>query len=85
MRHGATKKTAGVTPAGSIESNRMDEKEDDLAVEYLHHALMNETREYLARGRSLAGSSNSEVEEVWVATFGRWFDERTAENVRNMG
>jgi hypothetical protein len=58
--------------------------EDALATEFLQHALMNETREYLSRGRMLSESSDEELQEIWVATFERWFAERTAENTRNM-
>jgi hypothetical protein len=60
------------------------EKDDEVATEYLHHALMNETHDYLARGRRLAGSSDPDVLDVWVAAFERWFEQRTAGNVRNM-
>jgi hypothetical protein len=60
-----------------------DKKEDDLAVQYLHHALMNETREYVLRGRALAEWSDAEVQDLWVATFERWFGERTTEHQRN--
>jgi hypothetical protein len=62
----------------------VNEKDDDISAEYLHHALMNETRDYLARGRRLAASSDQEVQNVWVAAFERWFEQKTAENVRNM-
>jgi hypothetical protein len=56
----------------------MDEK-DDISSEFLHHALMNETRDYLARGRRLVGSSDHELQDVWVAAFERWFEQRTRE------
>jgi hypothetical protein len=55
----------------------MDRKKvDDLHTEFTQPALMNETRDYFARGRSLAGSSDSEAQSIWVATFEKWFDER---------
>jgi hypothetical protein len=62
----------------------VNEKDNDIAAEYLHHALMNETRDYLARGRGLAGSSDQEVRDVWVAAFERWFEQKTDGNARNM-
>jgi hypothetical protein len=62
----------------------VNKKDDDISAEFLHHALMNETRDYLARGRSLVGSSDQEVQDVWVAAFELWFEQKTAGNVRNM-
>ena len=61
-----------------------DEKGDDLAIELLQHAQMKETQDYVGRGRALASQTDDEVESVWVAMFERWFDEKTAENRRNM-
>jgi hypothetical protein len=57
---------------------------NDIAMEFLHHAQMNETRDYLARGRSLAGSNDSQILDVWVVTFEVWFERRTDEARRNM-
>jgi hypothetical protein len=62
----------------------MDNKEDDLAVEYLHHVLMNETRDYLSRGRPFANFGDTEMQELWVAAFERCFAERSQEQRRNM-
>ncbi len=61
-----------------------DEKGDDLAIELLQHAQMNETQDYVERGRALASQTDDEVKSVWVGMFERWFDEKTAENRRNM-
>ena len=61
-----------------------DEKGDDLAIELLQHAQMNETQDYVERGRALASQTDDEVKSVWVAMFERWFDKKTAENRRNM-
>ncbi len=61
-----------------------DEMGDDLAIELLHHAQMNETQDYVERGRALASQTDDEVKSVWAAMFERWFDEKTAENSRNM-
>jgi hypothetical protein len=78
-------KLTGKLPNFGRQANLMDDqKYDDIATEYLHHALMNEAREYVVRGRSLGGSSDSEVQDIWVAAFRRWFDERTTANARNM-
>jgi hypothetical protein len=57
---------------------------DDLAESYFQHELMNETRAYIERGRSLKRSSDQDVLEFWVATFERWFEHRTTENTQNM-
>jgi hypothetical protein len=57
---------------------------DDLAESYFQHELMNETRAYIERGRSLKRSSDQDVLEFWVATFERWFEHRTTENAQNM-
>jgi hypothetical protein len=57
---------------------------DDLAETYFQHELMNETRAYIERGRSLTQSSDQDVLEFWVTTFERWFEHRTTENTQNM-
>jgi hypothetical protein len=62
----------------------IDKMGDDLAIESLQHAQMNETRDYVERGRALASQTDDEAKNVWVAMFERWFDEKTAENGRNM-
>ena len=63
----------------------VDEMGDDLAIEsLLHHAQMNETRDYLERGRTLALQTDDEVKSIWAATFERLFAERTKETTRNM-
>jgi hypothetical protein len=62
----------------------LEEMGDDLAIESLQHAQMNETRDYVERGRALASQTDDEVKSVWVAMFEKWFDEKTPENARNM-
>src|SRR5258706_4804560 len=62
----------------------IDKMGDDRAIELLHHAQMIETRDYVERGRELARQTVDEIKSVWVAMFERWFDEKTAENRRNM-
>ena len=57
----------------------IDKMGDDLAIELLHHAQMNETQDYVERGRALASQTDDEVKSVWVEMFERWFDEKTAE------
>jgi hypothetical protein len=57
---------------------------DDLAIESLQHAQMNQTRDYAERGRALASLTDDEVKSVWVAMFETWFDKKTPENARNM-
>ena len=50
----------------------------------MHHVLMNQTRDYLTRGRSLANSSDLELQEIWVAAFDRWIEEMAPQNARNI-
>jgi hypothetical protein len=64
--------------------NEREEIERDLAEEFLQHELMNETRAYIERGRRLQTLSDDEIVNTWVATFERWFDEKTAVNSRDM-
>jgi hypothetical protein len=62
----------------------VDEMGDDLAIESLHHAQMNQTRDYVERGRALASQTDEEVKSVWAVTFEKHFAERTKDSVRNM-
>jgi hypothetical protein len=55
-----------------------------LAASYLQHELLNETRDYLERGRALQGVSDVEVLNAWVASFEQWFEKRTEKNARLM-
>ena len=58
--------------------------ERDLAEEFLQHELVNEARGYIERGRRLQALSDDEIIDTWVATFERWFDEKTNANSRDM-
>jgi hypothetical protein len=64
--------------------NEREENERYLADEFLQHELMNEARAYIERGRRLQTLSNDEIVNTWVATFERWFGEKTAGNSRDM-
>jgi hypothetical protein len=55
-------------------------REDDLAKEYLLHVQMNETRDYLSRGRCFENSGDAELQELWVVAFRRFFAERSLES-----
>jgi hypothetical protein len=48
----------------------------DLAVEFLAHMQMNETKDYVVRGRPLSRSTDQELADAWVASFERWFSYR---------
>ena len=61
-----------------------EDDSDALAAEYLQHVEMNETRDYVARGRSLAGLTDAEALELWIETFLRWIDQRDPTTVRNL-
>jgi len=54
------------------------------AESFLQHALMEETRSYVERGRALKDHSDSAVADIWVATVERWFEARTSETQRQM-
>jgi hypothetical protein len=62
----------------------ISQKSDALAISYMQHELLNETRDYLERGRALKSISDAEALDTWVATFEQWFEKSTKETVRNM-
>jgi hypothetical protein len=49
---------------------------------FLQHELMNETRDYIERGRRLQTLSSAGIFNSWVVGFERWFE--TAGNSRDM-
>ena len=49
---------------------------------FLQHELMNETRDYIERGRRLQTLSSAGIFNSWVVGFERWFE--TAGNSRGM-
>jgi hypothetical protein len=52
--------------------------------EFLDHALMEETRLYVERGRNLKDRSDEDVLNVCVATIERWFPDRSEPNQQAM-
>lgn len=46
----------------------------NLANEFLNNEEMNETRDYLIRGRYLKNLSEQELKDAWVDRFEAWFD-----------
>ena len=60
------------------------DENDALASSYLQHELLNETRDYLERGRALADIDDAEALDGWVTAFEVWFEKRTKKNVRVM-
>jgi hypothetical protein len=62
----------------------IDKMGDDLAIESLQHAQMNQTRDYVERGRGLEQHTDEELKAVWAATFEKHFAEPTKESARNM-
>jgi hypothetical protein len=60
------------------------ENDDAIAISYLQHELLDETRSYLERGRALRSVADAAAIDAWVATFEHWFEKRTAETTRNM-
>jgi len=56
---------------------------DDIE-EFIQYALMEETRSYLERGRSLAHVSKEELFDLWSAMVRRWFYDRSKSNQRDM-
>jgi hypothetical protein len=62
----------------------MSNDPDDLAGEFLAHAQMNETTDYLQRGRELAHLSDADVADTWVTRFKAWFAEKSPAATRDM-
>jgi hypothetical protein len=60
------------------------DKADDVAIYFMRYAMMQASRDYIARGRSLAGYGDSAVQDVWVAAFERWIEQKNVVNARNM-
>ena len=61
-----------------------DPSDYDVANAVLQHALMEETRSYLERGRALKGHTDEEVLDICVVTVERWFHDRVDQNQRDM-
>jgi hypothetical protein len=53
--------------------------EDDPAVTAMHLVEMNETRDYVARGRAFEGREDTELIDLWVAAFEKLFITRGPE------
>jgi hypothetical protein len=49
---------------------------DDLGQEFLQHTLMEETADYLRRGRLHESLPLPELNELWVGAFRAWFEQR---------
>jgi hypothetical protein len=60
----------------------MSEREDDEANAFLDHVAMEETRDYLERGRRFSGESTENIKQLWTNAFKQWFAKRTAESQR---
>lgn len=58
--------------------------DDDLFEEFLRYALMEETRSYLERGRTLAHLGKEELFVLWTTLVERWFYDRSEMNQRDM-
>jgi hypothetical protein len=52
--------------------------------EFLDHALMEETRSYVQRGRALKDSVDGDVLDLCVAKVERWFYDRSEQNLQSM-
>jgi len=57
---------------------------DDEVMAFIEHALMEETRSYVERGRTLRDFGSEEVLDLWVAYVERWFHHRSDSNLREM-
>jgi hypothetical protein len=60
----------------------MSQREDDQANAFLAHIAMEETRDYLERGRHFSGLSTEELKRSWTDAFKLWCAHRTAESQR---
>lgn len=54
-----------------------DKPKTDLAKEFLAHMQMNETTDYVARGRPLRELADQGLADIWVASFQKWFSHRS--------
>jgi hypothetical protein len=60
-------------------NRRTKKPKDDPALTAMHLVEMNETRDYVARGRAFKGLQDAEAIDLWVAAFEKLFVTRTAE------
>jgi hypothetical protein len=56
----------------------------NLTQAYLQHVLMNETKDYLERGRRFAQLSTDQVNEAWAIAFKTYFATRLRRSALNM-
>jgi hypothetical protein len=61
-----------------------DSDDDSLAGASLQHALMNETKDYLERGRRFAKSTFEDLNREWVAAFNGLFVDGDRSRRRDM-
>jgi hypothetical protein len=61
-----------------------DSDDDALAEASLQHALMNETKDYLERGRRFAKSKFEDLSREWVAAFNALFADGDRSRRRDM-
>jgi len=61
-----------------------DDADHELANEFLTHVLMNETADYVRRGRQHESLQSSDLEDQWVAAVRDVFVHQKAERVRDM-
>ena len=54
----------------------VDEYSDALATAFLQSELMNETQDYLTRGRRLETLSSDQLNDEWKRVFRSWFSRR---------
>jgi hypothetical protein len=52
----------------------------ELADEFMQHALMEETKEYLQRGRQHVSLQLAELNDRWVTAFRDWFNHKEQEH-----
>jgi hypothetical protein len=60
-------------------AERTKKPKDDSAVTAMHLVEMNETRDYVARGRTFKGLQDADAIDMWVAAFEKLFVVRTPE------
>jgi len=64
---------------GLAMTRRTKKSKDDPAATAVHLIEMNQTRDYVARGRAFECREDTEVIDLWVAAFEKLFATRTAE------
>jgi hypothetical protein len=59
-----------------------DDRANAMAEAFLQHRLMEETQQYLSRGRRFEATPDEELRLYWTEAFRKWFQTRSPGHVR---